>query len=850
MHPILKNTVKIGDLILKRRPGYFSESGVVCQLNPKPMIRNYLTTCFRSLARRKLFSLINILGLATGMAVTLVLWKVVAFELSFDKYHKKAGSVFRVTSSIYSGGGDQWAVVGYDLGPSLQGSIPEVEQFTRRHPFYGDAVVTYFPSSDNPVRFTERNLQFVDGSFFGLFDFTALYGDLTGALSQPYTIALTRPIAEKYFGKGINPVGNTLHLSQYGEFQVIAVLDDAPENSHIDVDILLPMENLLNNSDYKNSNARLENFITYVELSPGSDEHLVEWKMSQFLTTYLPNDPYTAGRFSDNSTSKPTIQLQPITEVHLSVDGAGAGQNEGGSINTVYFLITISIFILAIAWVNYINLSTARAMERAREVGIRKAIGTSRRQLIQQFILESVIVNLISLSLAVLMAFPILDLVNSIMDKNFFFNFSSIQIWVWLLTLLVAGSCISGFYPAFILSSFKVTDVIKGNIKGEGFNLRKALVVFQFASSLVLIIGTFVMYRQIGFMQRENNEAHGGQILILHGPEAVDSANFSTRLLSFKNSLQQLPSIQSVATSDAVPGSGYNWAIHAGRRGAAREHQVGGQNMEVVFVDPDFLKVYDIELTAGRNWDQTSATEMKSILINEATVDPFGFSSSHGAVGESMVFNNNEFSAPILGVVRNIHWYSLKNKFTPMILWPQEVCAGWFSVRISDNIEGTLPEIEKLFKAYFPNGPFEYYFHDDFFNRQYQSEQSFRQIFSLFAVLAIFIACLGLWGLAAFASFQRIREIGIRRVLGASSGGIVILLSIQFLKLLVVACVVALPVVWVMSDKWLDNFAFRIGLSYDLFLIPSMTLLLIGMATVSIHTIRAARSNPVDTIRS
>lgn len=813
------------------------------------MLLNHLTIALRCLLRRKIFALVNVLGLSIGMAVTLVLWKVVDFELSFDKYHAKANSVFRITSSIYSGGTDQWAVVGYDLGPSLQESVPEVKQFVRRCPLYGGATVSYFPLNDNPVRFTEANLQFVDGAFFSLFDFTAMYGNLDGALSEPYTMVLTQAIAEKYFGKDVNPIGRTLHISHYGEFKVRAVLDDVPENSHLDVDILLPMENLLNSVEYRNTNARLENFITYVELPTGVDREKVESKMPEFLKRYLANDPYTASRFNKEVANKPSIELQPITQLHLSDNGWGAGQSEGGSINTVYFLIAISIFILGIAWVNYINLSTARAMERAKEVGVKKVMGTYKNQLIQQFLVEALVINTISIILAVMLAFPLLDVLNDIMEKRFSFDFANIQIWIWLTSLLASGSMISGLYPAFVLSSFRATDALKGTIKGSGFNLRRSLVVFQFASSLVLIVGTFVMHRQIEFMQNRNDELAGEQILILNGPEAIDSATFRTRMLSFKNSLRQISSVSNVATSDAVPGGGYNWALHAAKVGERPESQIEGQNMEVVFVDPDFLSVYHMELAAGRSWDHALASDMKSIIINEATVGPFGFGSNREAIEEQMMFND-EFSAPIVGVVRNMHWYSLKNQFAPMVLWPQEVCTGWVSVSISNTIATTLPQIESLFKTYFPNDPFEYYFRDDFFNRQYQSDQNFREIFSLFALLAIIIACLGLWGLASFTSSQRVREIGIRKVLGASVTGIVALLSIQFLKLLVVACFIAMPVVWFISDTWLSNFAFRIELSYDLFLIPSMLLLGIGMATVSLHTVRAAKSDPVDSIRS
>jgi putative ABC transport system permease protein len=535
----------------------------------------------------------------------------------------------------------------------------------------------------------------------------------------------------------------------------------------------------------------------------------------------------------------------------MADNSSGVGQNEGGSINTVYFLIIISIFILVIAWINYINLSTARAVERAKEVGIKKAIGIFKGQLVGQFLFESIVINFISVVLSVCLAIPLMSFLNGIMEKNFHFDFSRLEIWIWLTVLFAFGSVISGFYPALILSSFRIVDVIKGNSvrKIGGLNLRKALVVFQFAASLVLIVGTFTVYQQVKFMQRKSDQNANTQILIIKGPQATDSASFTTRLLSLKNSLLQISTVEKVATSDAIPGSGYNWAVHAAKKGMTNEEGIGAQNMDVVFVDPDFLQTYGIKMLAGKSWESSSATEMKSIVINEASLKAFDFISAEMAVEESMVFNN-DYTAPILGVVKNLHWYSLKNKFTPMVLWPQEVCSGWYSVVISDNIRETISQIEKQFKAKFPDNPFEYYFYDDFFNQQYKAEQQFGKIFSLFTVLGVLVACLGLWGLASFTSVQRVKEIGIRKVLGASSNIIVGLLSRDFFKILLVASIIALPCMWFVADSWLDNFAFRIQLSYDLFLLPTIFLLMLGMGTVSFHTLRAAKANPAESLKN
>jgi len=827
------------EVLLLFRPGIIASLGSRYKIDQYGMLGNYLKVTIRNLMKRKLFSFINIFGLAVGMAASLVLWKYVQFELNYDKYNINADVLFRITNSIYSNG-KQWHVSGYDLGPSMQSEIPEIKTFIRVHPLYGEAVVSLHPKTGEPLIFRETNLQFVDSAFLRVFTFQPIYGNLSDALTNPSSVVLTKSICEKYFGRGIDPTGKKLQISYdylgEAEFQVTGVIEDVPENSHVSFDFLLSMNNLLNSDEYRGTNSRLENFMTYVELFPDANKEDAEAKMPAFLDKYLGK--------THNSSPGPIIKLQPILDIHFA---------DGGSINTVYFLVLLSAFILSIAWINYINLSTARAMERAKEVGVKKVIGVMRSQLIGQFFLEAALINFFGVILAIILAAPLLKGMGEIMDINLYFDFTKPTIWIWLIALFSIGAVVSGIYPAFILSSFRPKDVINGNLEknASGFSLRKVLVVFQFTASLLLIIGTFTVYRQIQFMQINNKGMNKDQMLIVKGPQVFEQLDFEERLLSLKHELLKISSIRHVATSDAIPGGGYNWATHATRKGASKEEIIPGQNLEVVFVDPDFIKTYGIELKSGKPWNPASASDMHSIIINEACTSFFDLGNAQKALDESMLLEDegDQITIPILAVSKNQHWYSLKNKDTPLAFYPVKVCAGWYSVLITDHVKESIEQIEKLYHRAFPENPFDYYFHNDFFNKQYKSEQQFSKIFSLFAVLAILIACLGLFGLASFTALQRLKEISIRKVMGASVVSIMSLLSEQFLRLILISAFVALPIAIYAVNTWLENFAFRIKASLDLYVIPLLILMLVALATVSSQIFLGANINPAKALR-
>jgi putative ABC transport system permease protein len=810
------------------------------------MFKNFLTLAVRNLLKRKLYSFINIFGLAIGVAVCLVILKYVDFELSYDSFNKDASQIYRTVTSSYRNGEFRGSGVisGYAQGPSLLADEPEVEAYVRTHPMYGGAVVTYKRDAGDPSTFHEESMQFVDSTFLDVFTYSALEGNLNTALDNPKSVVITKKTANKYFKKDEDPLGKILQVSggwADGDYEVTAVISEVPQNSHFTFDFLFPTHNLLQNDQYKHDDGwGWNNFHTYIELNPHADVKKLEEKMPAFIQKYR-------GKDLAESNSKDVLTFQPILDIHLH-PGLNYETSATVSVNTIYFFVIIAIFILAIAWINYINLSTARAMERAREVGIKKAVGALRGQLIFQFVFEAVLVNALGVAIAVLVAIGLLPALGEIVGKNFSFDFADPRFWAILMGLFVLGSFVSGAYPAFVLSSFNTTEVLKG--KSEkltgGFSLRKALVVFQFASSLILIAGTFAVYRQLVFMRNQDKGLTMNQMLIVNGPKILDRKVAKERLITMKNEVKKIPGVINVTTSGAIPGGGYNWGTGMRKDGAQREESKNGS---VVWVDPDFVETYGITILAGRAFNPEIKSDMKSILINEAALTAFGLGTAENALRERIILGGD--TVAILGVLKNYHWNSLKTDHSPWLFKADTISSRAYSIHISNNnMSETIKQVETQYKEAFPGNPFDYYFLDDFFNTQYKADQQFGKIFSLFALLAIVIACLGLWGLASFTTTQKLKEIGIRKVLGASVSSIMSLLSWQFLKLIMIATVIALPLALYGVHSWLSSFAFRIGLQWELFVVPVVILMVLALGTVSLQILRGANVNPAKILRT
>jgi putative ABC transport system permease protein len=816
------------------RPGIVLRNKISTSFNQSAMISNYFKITVRSLLKRKTYSLINVFGLAMGMAVCLVISKYVMYESSYDTFHAKANKIYRVVSSLYTDGPiDEYG--GYDLGPSLLNYFPEIKSFVRMHG--NGSIVSATKASGEKIRSQESLIYSVDSTFLQMFSFKFIEGNAE-ALTEPGSIVITKSIADKYFGSGVSAIGKIINVEGWwtpGLYTVSAVLEDIPENSHFNFKLLLPMQNLLKNEFYVNDNSRWDNFSTYIEVKEGTDVSQLNDKIQDFVKGYRGDDK------SINANAK--FEFQPLIDIHYSPDLNDPGTHR----NTIYFFAIIAAFVLAIAWVNYINLATARAMERAREVGVKKAIGVLRGQLISQFLFESFLINLMSIMLSLGIARLLLPLLNNIVGLSLKIGFNEPKFWMMSLGIFIIGSLVSGAYPAFVLSSFKTIEVIKGKViaNAQRFSLRNGLVVFQFACSLLLLVGTFVIYKQVMFMQSQEKNFNISQIMIVKGPELTDGDGLAERMTTFKNELFQFTTIAKVATSFSVPAT--EASLSAGMRKFGRplqENRIGN----VYWVDPDFMDLYKIDLLAGKFWNSQVNSDMESIIVNEEAVKVFQLGTNEEALQEKLITPGGTLS--ILGVVKNHHWRSLKEPYEPMIFRIEKISNANISIQLNGNIPQTIELIKQKFEKLFPEDPFSYYFLSDSYNAQYKSEQQFSKLLSMFSVLAVLIGCLGLWGLASFTTIHRLKEISIRKVLGASVSSILYLLTGQFLKPLLFASVLALPLIGLGVNAWLKHFPYRISFSPDIFLLPLIILLGIALLTISVQTTRAATTNPINSLKN
>lgn len=816
------------------RPGIVLRNKFSTSLNQSAMISNYLKITVRSLLKRKTYALINVFGLAMGMAVCLVISKYVMFESSYDTFHKNVNKIYRVVSSLYTDGPvDEYG--GYDLGPSLLNYFPEIKSFVRMHG--NGSIVSATKASGEKIRSQESLIYSVDSTFLQMFSFKFIEGNAE-ALTEPGSIVITKLIADKYFGSGVSAIGKIINVEGWwapGLYTVSAVLEDIPENSHFNFKILLPMQSLLKNEFYVNDNSRWDNFHTYIEVQEGTNVYQLNSKIQDFVKKYRGDDK------SINANAK--LEFQPLTDIHYSPDLNEPGTHR----NTIYFFAIVAAFILAIAWVNYINLATARAMERAREVGVKKAIGVLRVQLIFQFLFESFLINLMSIVLSIAIAWMLLPLLNNIVGQTLTIGFNEPKFWMMALGIFILGSLVSGAYPAFVLSSFKTIEVIKGKVVAntQSFSLRNGLVIFQFACSLFLLVGTFVIYKQVVFMQSQEKNFNTSQVMIVKGPELADSEGLVERVTTFKNELLQFTAIDKVATSFSVPAT--EASLSTGMRKFGRplqENRIGN----VYWVDPDFMDLYKIELLAGQFWNSEVNSDMESIIVNEEAVRIFQLGTNEEALHEKLITPGGTF--PILGVVKNHHWRSLKEPYEPMIFRIEKISTANISVQLNGNVAETIELTKQKFEKSFPEDTFSFYFLSDSYNAQYKSEQQFSKLLSMFSVLAILIGCLGLWGLASFTTIHRLKEISIRKVLGASVRSILYLLTGQFIKPLLIASVLVLPLIGLGVNEWLKHFPYRIDFSPEIFLLPLIILLGIALLTISVQTVRAATANPINSLKN
>ncbi len=791
------------------------------------MFKNYFKITVRLFARNKGFSFLNILGLSIGIAISIIGLLYVFNELSYDRFHKDSDRIHRIavdallgTTEIYQ----TYTAAAY-VQP-LYSDFPEIDKITRTALW--DLEFEY-----GNKKFIENGVFVVDSTFFDIFTIPVIKGETSSLLNEPYCAVLTESTAKKYFGNN-NPL-NQIIVSNSINYKVIAVVEDLPKNSHFHFNIAI---SLISFDGYYNSPRWFNNnFLTYIKLHKNVDYKNVEARFPEFVDKYLFGGTYAERTSGGN---KWELYLQPLTSIHLNSNLRGEFEANGKK-EYVYIFLVVSIFILLIACINFINLSTARAAKRAKEVGVRKVVGSNKADLIKQFIGESILTSFTSLILALLFVEIALAYLPSLIGIELEMPYVSniLTIPVLILLGLVVG-LFSGAYPAMVLSAFKPIFVLKGGgQKGSGSNwFRNSLVIVQFVISIVLIIGTLIISKQLNLLQNANLGFDKQNIIVINNTSTLGNS-----IKVVKNEISSLSYVQKVTFSNSVPGVPLNnWGCQA-------EGREGGFTLNVFYADEDFEEVFDLGFTKGRHFSTEYGTDSMAIIINEEAEKLIGFKE---ILGKRINFYS-ENHLHIVGVVKNIHYESKHQKVHPMAILNinrRSNPSGYLSVKVaSGDYSRILKDLTNIWDKYSPSVPIDYSFFDEQYNSLYANEMQTKKLFLSFSFLAIFIACLGLLGLASYIAQQKTKEIGIRKTFGASAATITLLLSKGFSKWVVVANIIAWPLAWYFFDNWLNNFNYRTEIHWWYFALATVVSFLIAWITVSYQTIKASRANPVDALR-
>ncbi|WP_262889745.1 ABC transporter permease [Paraflavitalea devenefica] len=825
------------------------------QTNSRDMFRTYLKVSSRNLLKHKFFSFISVAGLAIGLCVCMLIIQYVNAELSVDRFHTKLDKLYKVVNDRYQQGSRvQHSAMTYSgIGKAMKEEIPEVETYCRVTPYRVEVI------SWSDKKIADQRTIAVDASFLSMFTYPLLAGDPQSALREPNSIIVSEKMAREQLGvkEPQSLLGQIMVFDTDSlPYKITGISKDIPGNSQLHFDLLLSYVSLYSQSGNNqftqaDHDFTRPSFWQYIQLKEGADHKTVERKWAGLNTKYFPK--------AAASGIREVFYLQPLEKAYLYSDFEyEIGRT--GNYRIVWSLLVIALFILVLAWMNYINLSTARSMERAKEVGIRKVTGASRLELIKQFLTEALLINIIAIIIAVCLTLLLQNVFNELVNRELsigmLFSKQTANTGITTLFVLfsVAGIFLSGFYPAFVLSAYKPMKVLKGKFTRSvsGVFLRKSMVTTQFAISILLMIGSFVVYRQLRFMTSQSLGYNMEQMLILRKPVLSNAGEaFMTHADGFINTVQQLAHVKGAAVSGRIPGDEVFKINNVSRTDIAVKSQGTMANMGV---DLRFINLYQMKLLAGRNFSlldyNADFAKLDNLIINETALRQLGFASPEEAVGKSVMAFNRTWE--IIGVVADFHQKSLKSGIEPVLLLPNLLGRySQFSVKVDpQHLPETIEAIQKVYASYFPGNVFDYYFLDEKFNRQYSNDYLFGKVFSLFAALAILIACLGLSGLSLLTSTQRTREIGIRKVLGASATSIVLLLSKDFIKLVLLAIIIASPVAWYMMHLWLQDFVYRIDISWWIFASAGLLSLVIALLVIGFHTARSAIANPTKSLRA
>ncbi|PSL46394.1 putative ABC transport system permease protein [Chitinophaga niastensis] len=801
------------------------------------MLKNYLKIALRNLWRNKGFSAITILGLAIGLATCLLITLFVTDELSYDQYNKKADRIYRIDADFLVNGNaflERYAPS--QFGPVLVQNYPQVENYVR---FTQQGKILVKKGTTTLI---EQNASFADSSLFDVFTLPMISGNPKTALTQPNSMVLSERMAIKYFNS-TDVVGKTLITDNVNNYIITGVIKDVPDQAHLHFDFIRAISEL---QDSRNASWMADNYATYVLLRPGTTEQMLNGYLKEATKKYMegPLKAMTGSNLAELEKSGGHFGYVtiPLTKIHLHSPLASEVE-PSGNVQYVYIFIIVGIIILLIACVNFMNLSTARSAGRSKEVGVRKVLGSQRSSLILQFLSESMLTSLFALVLAIGIALALLPFLNQLSGKHITVQLSAIT---WLLPLLlvigIVVGLLAGSYPAFFLSGFEPMKVLKGRLTTgfKGSWLRNSLVVFQFASAILLIVGTLVINNQLSYIRNKKLGYNREQVLVLQ-----NTASLWIHALPFKNEVLQLPGVEAGTMTGSLPTDiAMNTSIYS--KDAARS---AGQVMGLHdwYVDADFIPTMGMQMASGRNFSPQMPSDTFALLINETAANQLGFKD----LDNKYLYEGSK-PLKVIGVVKDFNVGSLRNKIPPLIIRLGEYRNSMaFRVHTS-NLQGLIAQIKSKYESQdkMEGQPFVYSFMDDDFNKLYQAEQRTGKIFISFAVLAIFIASLGIFGLITYAAEQRTKEIGIRKVLGSSVTGIVALLSKDFLKLVFLAIVIATPLAWYMMNKWLQDFAYRVQISWTVFALAALIAIVITMATISYRAIKAAMANPVSSLKA
>jgi putative ABC transport system permease protein len=808
------------------------------------MLQNYLKIALRNLVRNRVFTFVNVLGLGLGIAASILMLEYISFEKSVNQFHEKLPNIYRL---LYQGkDGGTWETVSPAFGPKMKTDLGEVKDFCRVAENVAQGIVSN--TEPNPKSFREEKIVYAEGNFFDVFSFKILEGSKAD-LKKPNNVFISKSMAYKYFERQ-KAIGKTLKINnQFGQqfFTISGVYEDFPITSDFKYDMLFSLQTLANPANLNGNEmwAGLDRpnsmyIKTYLLCHDNLNTAIFEPKINKILKELRPD-------------AEQSLRIQPFKNIHL---GASLSDSyvTSGSLSFVYLMAAITFLILAIAWFNYINLSTAVSSKRGKEVGVRKVIGASRRQLITQFLSESALLNLMGLGLGLFLVEALQNPFNQLIDKDLSLAiFKENGLWIYGLALLIVGTLLSGAYTAFGLSSFVPAKTLKGSFSQsvKGIWLRKTLVVFQFSISIILIVATLVVLKQISFMQNKNLGMNINQKVVILGPEVGRDSTFKSRKNLFKNDIAQQSFVKDYTGTGSVPGKWYNYGDYGITMLSPRPGDEK-KTYEIVGIDERYCHSFNLKFAAGKDFTNeicNKGSELNNqLIINEKASKELGFESPAKAINQKIIWQDKQYE--ILGVLKDYHHLGLRQPIDPIIFYPTKDIHYITVTLTADNVKSKMGNLEALYKQSFPNNPFDFFFADENFNKQYKSELQFGHIFTSASMLAIFIACLGLFGLATFTAEARTKEIGIRKVLGASVTQIVQLLSKDFMLLVVLGIVIAIPIAYYFMNKWLQDFAYRINIEWWIFALAGVISIVIALLTVSYQSIKAALSNPVKSLRT